>query len=128
MLGLTCPIAAGFPFELARILASFRAGARDALLGPFAWGDPEEARRLLDRDFELFFEELGAPFRVSTPRHGWHVYRESFGPLAELLGSLGPAGSAELRARVIELLRRYMAREGVVAPRPLLLVIGRRRG
>ena len=127
MLGLTCPIAAGFPFELARILASFRVGARDAWFGPFAWGDPAEARRLLGRDFELHFEELAAPFRVCDPRAGWQVYRESFGPLADLLGSIGPAGSAELRARVIELLRRYVTAEGVVAPRPLLLVVGRRR-
>ena len=44
------------------------------------------------------------------------------------LASLGPAGSAELRARVIELLRRCVTPEGVVAPRPLLLVLGRRRG
>jgi hypothetical protein len=29
---------------------------------------------------------------------------------------------------VIELLRRYVTAEGVVAPRPLLLVVGRRRG
>jgi len=127
LLGLTCPIAAGFPFELARILASFRAGGREAWLRPFAWGDPLEARRLLDRDFELDIDELAAPFRVSTPREGWEVYRESFGPLADLLDSLGPAGCAELRARVIELLRRYVTAEGVVATRPLLLVVGRRR-
>lgn len=125
-LGLTCPIASGFPFELARILASFRAG--DAWLGPFAWGEPEEVRRLLGRDFELDFEEIAAPFCVSTPREGWHVYRESFGPLAALVESLGPVGSAELQARVIELLRGYVTPDGVVAPRPLLLVIGRRRG
>ena len=127
LLGLTCPIAAGFPFELARILASFRAGGREAWLRPFAWGEPLEARRLFDRDFELDIDELAAPFRVSTPREGWEVYRESFGPLADLLDSLGPAGCAELRARVIELLRRYVTAEGVVAPRPLLLVVGRRR-
>ena len=128
MLGLTCPVADGFPFELARILASFRVGARDAWLGPFAWGDERETRRLLGRDFELDFEELAAPFRISTPQDGWHVYRDSFGPLAGVLDSLGPAGSAELRARVIELLRRYVTPDGVVAPRPLLLVVGRRRG
>jgi hypothetical protein len=113
---------------LARILASFRIGARDALLGPFAWGDGRKVRSLLGRDFELDFDELAAPFRVSTPQEGWHVYRQSFGPLAGVLASLGPAGSAELRARVIELLRRYVTAEGVVAPRPLLLVVGRRRG
>ena len=128
VLGLTCPVADGFPFELARILASFRVGARDAWLGPFAWGDEREVRSLLGRDFELDFEELAAPFRVSTAQEGWHVYRESFGPLAGVLASLGPAGSAELRARVIELLRCYITPEGVVAPRPLLLVVGRRRG
>lgn len=127
-LGLTCPIPTGFPFELARILAAFRAGAREVWLGPFAWGDAREARRLLGRNFELDFDELDAPFRVATPREGWDVYRESFGPLAGVLASLGPAGSAELRARVIELLRRYVTPEGVIAPRPLLLVAGRRRG
>lgn len=126
-LGLTCPVAAGFASELARILASFRPGASDAWLGPFAWGDERETRRLFGRDFELDFSDLAAPFRVSTPQEGWHVYRESFGPLAGVLASLGPAGSAELRARVIELLRRYVTPQGVVAPRPLLLVVGRRR-
>ena len=127
VLALTCPRAAAFPFELARILASFRAGSRDGWLGPFAWGDKSEVLRLLGRDFELDFEGLAAPFRVETPQEGWHVYRESFGPLAGVLASLGPAGSAELRARVIELLRRYVTPEGVIAPRPLLLVVGRRR-
>jgi SAM-dependent methyltransferase len=126
-LGLTCPIAAEFPFELARILASFRTGTREAWLRPFAWGDPAEAERLLGRDFALGFEELAAPFRVPTPREGWDVYSESFGPLVDLVHSLGPAGRAELRARVLELLRRYVTSDGVVAPRPLLLVVGRRR-
>jgi len=125
VLGLTCPVAAGFALELARILASFRPGV---WLGPFAWGDESEVRRLLGRDFELEVEELAAPFRVPTPTEGWRVYRESFGPLAGVLDSLAPAGSAELRARVIELLHRYVTPEGVVAPRPLLLVVGRRRG
>jgi SAM-dependent methyltransferase len=127
-LGLTGPIASGFPFELARVLASFRAGARDAWLRPFEWGDPEEVRHLLGRDFELDFGELAAPFCVSTPAGGWQVYRDSFGPLDAVLESLGSVGSAELRARVLELLRRYVTPDGVVAPRPLLLVIGRRRG
>ncbi|MDX6483126.1 MAG: hypothetical protein QOH02_115 [Gaiellaceae bacterium] len=126
-LGLTCPIAAEFPFELARILASFRPGTRDAWLGPFAWGDAAEAERLLGREFDLVFSELAAPFRVATPREGWDVYSESFGPLSDLVRSLGPAGRAELRARVLELLGRYVTSHGVVAPRPLLLVVGRRR-
>lgn len=126
-IGLTCPMAGGFPFKLARILASFRIGARDGWLGPFAWGDPGESRRLLGRAFELDFEKLAAPFLVPTPHEGWEVYRESFGPLVDLLGSLGPAGRAELRVRVIELLRSYRTPEGVVAPRPLLLVVGSRR-
>lgn len=128
LLGLTCPIDTGFPFELARILASFRAGARDSWLGPFSWGDLREARCLLGRDFELEFEELVVPFRATTPCEGWRVYRESFGPLKHLFGSLGPSGRAELKSRVIELLGRYVTPEGVAAPRPLLLVVGRRRG
>ena len=126
LLGLTCPIAAGFAFELARILASFRPGARDDWLRPFVWGDSAEAERLLGREFALVFEELAAPFRVATPREGWDVYSESFGPLAELIRSLGPEGRAELRARVLKLLGRYVTSDGVVAPRPLLLVVGRR--
>ena len=124
MLGLTCPLAAGYPFALAQILASFRPGA---WLGAFAWGDEREVQRLLGRDFDLEFEDLGAPFRVPTPQQGWDVYRESFGPLADVFESLAPAGRAELRARVFELLRRYVTPDGVVAPRPLLLVVGRRR-
>ena len=124
VLGLTCPVGAGFALELAGILASFRPGA---WLGPFAWGDENEVKRLLGHDFELDFEKLAAPFRVATPHEGWHVYRESFGPLVGVLDSLGPAGSAELRVRVLELLARYVTPEGVVAPRPLLLVVGRRR-
>jgi SAM-dependent methyltransferase len=126
-LGLTCPIAAEFPFELARILASFRTGAREAWLRHFAWGDPAEVDRLLGGEFALHFEELAAPFRVATPREGWDVYSKSFGPLADLVQSLGLAGRAELRARVLELLRRYVTPAGVVAHRPLLLVVGRRR-
>jgi len=127
LLGLTCPIATEFPFELARILASFRTGTREAWLRPFAWGNPAEAERLLGRAFDLVFSELAAPFRVATPREGWDVYSESFGPLSDLLRSLGPAGRAELRARVLELLGRYVTSDGVVASRPLLLVVGRRR-
>ncbi len=126
-LGLTCPRAEGFPLELARILASFRSGTRERWLDPFSWGERAEARRLLHSWFELEFEELRVPFRTSDPQAGWQVYRESFGPLHDLYGSLGPPGRAELQARVLELLRRYTTREGVVAPRPLLLVVGRRR-
>ena len=127
LLGLTCPIAAGFPFELARILASFRPGDREAWVRPFAWGDPAEAERLLGDEFAVAFAELAAPFRVATPREGWGVYSKSFGPLAELVASLGPAGRAELRMRVLDLLSRDVTPDGVVAPRPLLLVVGRRR-
>lgn len=127
LLGLTCPIAEGFPLELARILASFRSGTRESWFGPFSWGEPAEARRLLHNSFELDFEKLRVPFRASDPQEGWQVFRDSFGPLHDLYGSLGPPGRAELRARVLELLRRYVTRDGVVAPRPLLLVVGRRR-
>lgn len=123
LLGLTCPLAAGFALELAQILASFRSGT---WLGAFAWGDEREVRRLLEAHFELAFEEIAAPFRVATPQEGWRVYRESFGPLADVHASLGSAGRAELRARVVESLRRYVTLGGVVAPRPLLLVVGRR--
>lgn len=126
LVALTCPIAEEFPVELARILASFRPGAREAWLRPFAWGDPAEVERLLGGPFALDFETVAAPFRVATPREGWDVYSDSFGPLAELVHSLRPAGRAELRMRVLELLGRYVTPDGVVAPRPLLLVVGRR--
>ncbi len=127
MLALTCPVGWGFPFELARILSTFRLGARGAWMTPFAWGAPEEAERLLAGAFELELEELNAPFQAGTAVEGWTVYSESFGPLADVLRSIGAAARSELRRRVIELLSRYATPSGVTAPRPLLLVVGRRR-
>ena len=124
---LSCPMARGFPFELARMLSTFRLGSRGAWLAPFAWGSRGEVERLLGHAFDLRFDELDAPFRARTPDGGWTVYSESFGPLNDVFRSLDNAPRSELRRRVIELLGRYATPSGVAAPRPLLLVVGRRR-
>jgi SAM-dependent methyltransferase len=126
-LALTCPAPDGFPYRLARLLAAFRFDATEEWFAPFAWGVPSRAEQLLAADFTLRFEQIDAPFRADSAREARDVYFDAFGPLAAVAQALGPACRAELRTRVLELFRRYVTSDGVVAPRPLLLVVGCRR-
>jgi SAM-dependent methyltransferase len=126
-LALTCPVPDGVPWRLARLLAAFSHGAADEWFAPFAWGIPRRVKRLLDDHFAVRVHRIDAPFRAASAREARDVYFDAFGPLVAVADALGPACRAELRTRVLELFRTYANADGVVAPRPLLLVVGDRR-
>ena len=45
---------------------------------PFAWGDEEHVRELLEEAFELRFESLISTYRVASVEDYWQVFSSSY--------------------------------------------------
>src|SRR5262249_12631447 len=67
-------------------------------VSPLAWGEPRHVQSLLGRDFELTFEPGVNHAYHPDPTHIWEKYAHGFGPLRQLIGSLGEKQLALLRA------------------------------
>ena len=125
-LGLTCLVPRGPQLELVGIARAFGFPPVRPRSDPFAWGVRPFVERLLDDFFELEFTEIDAPVRGPDGAAIWTLYSQSYGPLKSLVAALPPPARDVLRGRVVRLYERYRGADGVCAPRPLLLVVGRR--
>lgn len=118
-LGLTCLVRAGFSASLA-----LRVGAGGSALD---WGEESFVRRLLGRWFELSFARGDAPVLADSPEAAAALYARCFGPLRFFADRLGAEDRRELERELVALFARYAGDRGVCAPRPYLLVVGRKR-
>lgn len=119
LLGLTCLIRSGFSAAL-----GLRVGAGGRALD---WGDKSFIRRLFARSFELSFSRGDAPFLADSPEGAAALYVRCYGPLRFFADRYGAEDRRELERELVALFAQYTNDDGVSAPRPYLLVIGRRR-
>lgn len=111
-------------FALWQRFVPSRAGAA---LDPLRWGDERYVRDLLEEWFELQFVHGDAPLQGQSGEELWLLHRRHCGPL-KLLAERLPAGiESQLRASFVEYYERYRDGDAVSAPRPYLLILGRRR-
>jgi hypothetical protein len=82
---------------------------------------------LLGRDFELGFSEEVCPWTGDSGEQVWRLTVGSDGPAKAGLASMSPAERDALHRDWVAYFERYRGKDGINAPRPYLLVVGRRR-
>jgi len=117
-LGLTCLRPAGLAADL-----SLRVGAGGQAL---AWGDRAFVNELLLRWFELSYSEGDAPFHAPSPQAAAALYARAYPPL-RFFAEWCEDCAHELQGELVKIFTRYVVDGAVRAPRPYLLVLGRRR-
>ena len=99
----------------------------DATPDPLEWGRPPYVEALLGHAFSLRFHAGDAPLDGDSGESLWALHRDSCGPIAMLARALPPPQRAELRAGFAAYFERYRVGLRVSAPRPYVVIIGRRR-
>lgn len=125
-LALTAWAPGGAVARFFAILAEHAAGPPPAS-SPLAWGDPDTARALLERDFELVFEPGESRARHDDVDEVWAWYARGFGPMRRILSDLDEIGRERLRAAVADYHRHYASEAGLCIRREYLAILGRRR-
>ena len=94
---------------------------------PGDWVRREYAAALLGDSFELGFAEAVCPWTGDSGAAMWRLLIESDGPAREGAAGLSADERAALQRDWIEYFERHRTSAGVSAPRPYLLILGRRR-
>jgi ubiquinone/menaquinone biosynthesis C-methylase UbiE len=94
---------------------------------PSDWVRREYATELLGDAFVLEFVEAVCPWTGESGEAMWRLLIESDGPAHEGVAHLSAAERASLERDWIDYFDAHRTPEGVNAPRPYLLILGRRR-
>jgi SAM-dependent methyltransferase len=95
---------------------------------PSDWARREYATELLGADFELGFVEAVCPWRGESGEALWRLFIRADGPAKAGLATLTTAAREALRRDWIEYFERHRTDGGISAPRPYMIILGRRRG
>jgi SAM-dependent methyltransferase len=117
-LGLTCLLPEGLAADLA-----LRVGGGGPTL---AWGDRAFVDDLLARWFELSYSEGDAPLHAASPRAAAALYARAYPPL-RFFAEWCEDCAQEVESELVRVFSRYVVDGVVRAPRPYLLVLGKRR-
>ena len=94
---------------------------------PGNWVRRDYGTDLLGTTFELEFVEAVCPWTGESGEAMWRLLIESDGPAREGVAGLSAAERAALERDWIEYFERHRTPTGISAPRPYLLILGRRR-
>jgi SAM-dependent methyltransferase len=95
---------------------------------PRDWARPEYATELLGGDFELEFFEAVCPWTGESGEALWRLFIESDGPARTGVAALEEEEREALHRDWVDYFEGHRKEDGISAPRPYLLVLGRRRG
>ncbi len=96
-------------------------------VSPLAWGDPEHARSLLGKQFDLVFEDGTNHAYHASCNAIWDWYVRGFGPLKQLSDSLDSEAREVLKQDVDAYHAHYAVPAGLHVVRDYKLIIGTRR-
>lgn len=114
--------------DIFRVMKPFQAAPPPAGVGnPFAWGDEQHVRELLEGDFELDLRVLDTEHRPSSGEEAWEIFSTSYGPTKTLAESLDDGRREELHQSWVELYERSRVGNEIVQHRNYLRVLGTRR-
>lgn len=114
--------------DIFRVMKQFQAAPPPAGVGnPFAWGDEQHVRELLEADFELDLEVLDTEHRPSSGEEAWEIFSTSYGPTKTLAESLDDGQREELHRSWVDLYERSRVGDEIVHHRNYLRVLGTRR-
>jgi SAM-dependent methyltransferase len=94
---------------------------------PGDWVRRDYATALLGDVFDLEFAEAVCPWTGDSGAAMWQLLIESDGPAREGVAGLTAAERAALERDWIDYFERHRTPDGISAPRPYLLILGRRR-
>ncbi|MCH8504852.1 MAG: methyltransferase domain-containing protein [Ectothiorhodospiraceae bacterium] len=94
---------------------------------PLAWGDPDHARQLLGRDFDLWFERGVNNHYFDNVEDVWNWYARGFGPMKSVIEQLPEARQAAFKEDVDQYHGKFATDAGLHIQREYLVVIGRRK-
>jgi ubiquinone/menaquinone biosynthesis C-methylase UbiE len=94
---------------------------------PGDWVRPDYATGLLGEAFELEFAEAVCPWTGKSGAAMWGLLIDSDGPACEGVTGLSAAERDALRRDWVDYFERHRTPGGISAPRPYLLILGRRR-
>ena len=94
---------------------------------PFAWGDREHVRELLDATFELAFEEHDSPLSLASGEEYWELFSTSYGPTKTAIEALEPDRREEFHRAWLAFGDARREGDAMVHHREYLLTLGTRR-
>jgi ubiquinone/menaquinone biosynthesis C-methylase UbiE len=110
--------------DIFRLMAPFQPAPPPS--NPFAWGDEEHVRELLDDSFELAFERHMSPMRTPSGEAYWELFSTSYGPTRTLAEALGERRE-ELHWAWVDFFESNHRTNGQIThSREYLLVVGER--
>jgi SAM-dependent methyltransferase len=113
--------------ELAELMERFGYRRPEGADSPRDWGRPEYVRELLSHEFELEFSEDVCPWTGDSGEQIWRLTVSSDGPAHAGLAALSRAEREALHGDWVAYFERHREQDGISAPRPYLLILGRRR-
>jgi SAM-dependent methyltransferase len=94
---------------------------------PYAWGEEERMRELLEPEFELEFEHGCTVLREPDGDSVWRLWKETHGLTVARLSALDDESKNAFREAFIEFHERYRTPVGIAMPRDYVVATGFRR-
>lgn len=94
---------------------------------PFEWGKYERLQELLERDFELEFEEGTNCFRYATGQQAWDLWVNHYGPAKSLALGLDDARRDEFKRDLIAWHEGFKSALGYEQPRQYIITRATRK-
>jgi SAM-dependent methyltransferase len=113
--------------ELAELMERFGYRRPEGADSPRDWGRPAYVTDLLGHEFELEFFEDVCPWTGDSGEQIWQLTVSSDGPARAGLAAMRPTERNALHRDWVAYFERHRGQDGISAPRPYLLVLGRRR-
>jgi ubiquinone/menaquinone biosynthesis C-methylase UbiE len=95
---------------------------------PSDWARRDYVTALLGDAFELEFNEAVCPWAGESGEALWQLFVSADGPAKAGVAALAEAEREALHRDWVDYFERYRTEHGVSAPRPYLIILGRRRG
>jgi hypothetical protein len=126
-IGLACWTPEGHLGQLFRVMAPFSPSPPPGAGSPFDWGRESRVEELLGDSFELSFERLHSPIRLSSGEEYWQLFSTSYGPTKTLAEALDDDRREELHQAWVEFAEQGREGDEVVHQREYVLTLGTRR-
>ncbi len=126
-IALACWTPEGGLGQMFRMMGPFLPPPAPGAGSPFDWGREAHVRELLDKSFELEFEEHVSTLTVDSPEAYWELFSTSYGPTKTAAEALDPDRREEFHQAWLDFFEQRRVGDEVVHHREYLLTLGTRR-
>ncbi len=126
-LALACWTPEGGLGQMFGMMRPFLAPPPEGAGSPFAWGNEEHVRGLLEESFDLSFEEHDSILRTKDGEEYWELFSTSYGPTKTAADNLDEERREEFHQTWVDFFEQHREGDEVVHHREYLLTLGTRR-